>query len=245
MFIDRIEVKILRLQAKYKINGPIPLDYRQGFMSLIKESLKSFSEKEYEKYFIGRKGRNIVFNCFFGNNMKINKTKEVIIPEFSTIMFEISSPDSRLIAMIYNGLKKKNKFPLFEMEIELISIRQENKTIGNRNTVLVSSLSPIIIKSSPENGSKYILPGDQSFYESLNHFCRVKYEDFFKQEFSANVNLNPRKLKRVVIKHMGTYHTGFKGIFELSSTPKMIQFLYDAGIGTRTAQGFGMLDLIT
>jgi len=235
---------ILRLLATYETPGPIPLDYRKGFMSLIKESLKDSSSDEFERVYGKRAGRNIVFNCCFGKDMRIDKKRENIVLNSPTFLFELSSPDTKLIAMIYNGLRKNREYAIFGSKIKLKDITPVNTLIRSKDRIRVRSVCPILGKSSPDSGSRYLLPGEESFYGCLNHFCKVRYEEFFSEEFKGSVELLPLELKRVVVKHMGTYHTGFKGIFELSSTSKMLQFLYDAGIGIRTSQGFGMLELI-
>ncbi len=236
---------ILRLLTTYETPGPIPLDYRKGFMSLIKESLKDSSSEEFKRVYGKRAGRNIVFNCCFGKDMRIDKKRENIVLNSPTFLFELSSPDTKLIAMIYNGLRKNREYAIFDSKIKLKDITPVNTLIRSKDRIRVRSVCPILVKSSPDSGSRYLLPGEESFYGCLNHFCKVRYEEFFSEEFKGSVELLPLELKRVVVKHMGTYHTGFKGIFELSSSSKMLQFLYDAGIGTRTSQGFGMLELVS
>jgi CRISPR-associated endoribonuclease Cas6 len=235
----------LRLLGTYETPGPFPLDYRKGFMSLIKESLKAFSAEEFERIYGKRAGRNIVFNCYFGEDMQIDKENENIILKSPSFLLEVSSPDTKLIAMIYNGLRKNREYTVFGSRIRLKEIKPVNTLIRTKDKIRVRSVCPILVKSSPDSGSRYLLPGEESFYGSLNHFCKVRYEEFFSEEFKGSVELLPLELKRVVVKHMGTYHTGFKGIFELSSSSKMLQFLYDAGIGIRTSQGFGMLELVS
>ncbi len=236
---------ILRLLTTYETPGPIPLDYRKGFMSLIKESLKDSSSEEFKRVYGKRAGRNIVFNCCFGKDMRIDKKRENIVLNSPTFLFELSSPDTKLIAMIYNGLRKNREYAIFDSKIKLKDITPVNTLIRSKDRIRVRSVCPILVKSSPDSGSRYLLPGEESFYGCLNHFCKVRYEEFFSEEFKGSVELLPLELKRVVVKHMGTYHTGFKGIFELSSSSKMLQFLYDAGIGIRTSQGFGMLELVS
>jgi CRISPR-associated endoribonuclease Cas6 len=214
-------------------------------MSLIKESLKDSSSEEFKRVYGKRAGRNIVFNCCFGKDMRIDKKRENIVLNSPTFLFELSSPDTKLIAMIYNGLRKNREYAIFDSKIKLKDITPVNTLIRSKDRIRVRSVCPILVKSSPDSGSRYLLPGEESFYGCLNHFCKVRYEEFFSEEFKGSVELLPLELKRVVVKHMGTYHTGFKGIFELSSSSKMLQFLYDAGIGTRTSQGFGMLELVS
>ena len=235
----------MRLLTTYETPGPIPLDYRKGFMSLIKESLKDSSSEEFKRVYGKRAGRNIVFNCCFGKDMRIDKKRENIVLNSPTFLFELSSPDTKLIAMIYNGLRKNREYAIFDSKIKLKDITPVNTLIRSKDRIRVRSVCPILVKSSPDSGSRYLLPGEESFYGCLNHFCKVRYEEFFSEEFKGSVELLPLELKRVVVKHMGTYHTGFKGIFELSSSSKMLQFLYDAGIGIRTSQGFGMLELVS
>jgi CRISPR-associated endoribonuclease Cas6 len=51
-------------------------------------------------------------------------------------------------------------------------------------------------------------------------------------------------MKEVLVKHYNGYVRGFKGVFELSGSPEILQFVYDYGFGIRTGQGFGLLELV-
>ncbi|MEN3045122.1 MAG: CRISPR-associated endoribonuclease Cas6 [Candidatus Hydrothermales bacterium] len=54
-----------------------------------------------------------------------------------------------------------------------------------------------------------------------------------------------RSIEEVYVKHYGGFLKGFKGVFILESSPWMLQFIYDFGLGVRTGQGFGLLELIS
>jgi len=51
-------------------------------------------------------------------------------------------------------------------------------------------------------------------------------------------------IKEVVVEHYGGFLKGFKGVFHLESCPEILQFIYDYGLGVKTGQGFGLLEVV-
>jgi CRISPR-associated endoribonuclease Cas6 len=48
----------------------------------------------------------------------------------------------------------------------------------------------------------------------------------------------------IPIKHYGVYVDGITGIFKLTGSPEVLDFIYKVGIGSRRSEGFGLLDLV-
>jgi CRISPR-associated endoribonuclease Cas6 len=56
--------------------------------------------------------------------------------------------------------------------------------------------------------------------------------------------LEPYEIKEVVVDGVGGKVKGFKGKFYIVGKPEILQFLYDFGLGVRTGQGFGLIDVV-
>lgn len=80
---------------------------------------------------------------------------------------------------------------------------------------------------------------------------QVKFTPISKKEmkiFIRQGKINPsfgvKPINEVYVKHYNGFIKGFKGVFYLESHPEMLQFIYDYGLGVRTGQGFGLLEVI-
>ena len=99
------------------------------------------------------------------------------------------------------------------------------------------------------------------FEERMNQ----KYEIIKGRKISARVRLIPledrekenlilqgvispffgqESIREVYVKHYGGVLRGFKGVFYLEGEPEMLQFVYDYGLGVKTGQGFGLIDIL-
>jgi CRISPR-associated endoribonuclease Cas6 len=57
--------------------------------------------------------------------------------------------------------------------------------------------------------------------------------------------LEPISTEEVLVKHYGGYVRGFLGEFKLyTDNPEVLKFVYQYGLGVRTGQGFGYLEVI-
>ena len=48
-----------------------------------------------------------------------------------------------------------------------------------------------------------------------------------------------------MVKHYGKYIDVTTGMFEIQANKRILQYLYNSGIGSRSSAGFGMVDLVT
>ncbi len=68
--------------------------------------------------------------------------------------------------------------------------------------------------------------------------------EIFIRHGKLNPCFGPKPIKEIIVKHYNGFIKGFKGVFYLESHPKMLQFIYDYGLGVKTGQGFGLVDVI-
>jgi CRISPR-associated endoribonuclease Cas6 len=79
----------------------------------------------------------------------------------------------------------------------------------------------------------------------LNCYLGSKEVDFGLEEYEFEHG------KRVIVKHMNQKHPdskplkfpGFQGKIKLNAPSSVLRLLYQAGIGARRSQGFGMVDI--
>lgn len=251
----------------------LPIVYRHRFLSLIKDCLKKadsdyknrlYPEKDSEKTKISK---SFCFAVLMPSARKIKKEKIVIdsnfeiedsvfyFPENKYISLLVSSCDYEFIVNLYNGILQNQKFPLTD-EIE-ISFRRafimNEKKIQSDN-VTFKTLSPILIETKDD---KPILPFNdiEIFNREFNAIHERILKDVRGYGLRSPLKFEQIDLKKQVVKHTlrgfrektGKPYmtlTCFEGCFRLKGDPRDLQMLYQIGIGLRTGQGFGMVEVI-
>jgi CRISPR-associated endoribonuclease Cas6 len=247
---NSFKLKNMRIKVLFesKVNLNLPKDYRRYFLSFLK---KVFEKAGFENIFEMKKYRPYTFSVWLGENFKIDE--EVSTDTKISLLF--SSGDPVIITNFYNGvlrLKKERYKPIGELlEIKDVVLLPYKEIKANK---AIFKTIGVCVFNNPQASKKdfkswYITPYDdldkfnEILYQRTND--RFKYLTGRKDAHPIKVNLlEDYPIKEVMVKHYNGYVRGFKGVFELSGSPEIIQFVYDYGFGIRTGQGFGLLELV-
>jgi len=226
-----------------------PKDYRRYFMSFLKKAFEKagfldeiFGEKKYRPY---------VFSVWFGENFKIDEK----VRAGNKISFFFSSGDPLVITNFYDGVLKlkdeRHKLIKECFEIKEIRLLSYKKITSNKATFKTMG---ICVLNNPQGLKKdfkawYVTPNDD--LELFNEILYQRTNDRFRYVTGKNVThfiklnlIEGRQLKEVIAKHYNGNVRGFSGTFELEGSPEILQFVYDYGLGVRTGQGFGLIELV-
>lgn len=231
-------------------------DYRRHFISFIKSVFAQSGM--YEALYSKKNLKPFTFSVFLGERFAmpedVEKEKIIVSSPFHLIF---STGDLEIFASFYNGLlnMKKNGLGLrFNNNIFPINGLFLNRFTKIKSSSAVFKSVGICILTNPEEKAKdfkkwYITPKDdlEKFNYVLNLRMRQKYEILTGRRLQAEIELIPLgddSIKEICVKHYNGYLRGFKGQFILKSHPEMLQFIYDYGLGVRTGQGFGLLEVV-
>jgi|YNPMSStandDraft_1061717.scaffolds.fasta_scaffold04348_5 CRISPR-associated endoribonuclease Cas6 len=249
----------------------IPTDYRNHFVSLIKESLKSSSEngENFINYFYeGNKSKPFTFSVYMpvkkdGYNFKFLEGK-------NSINFFFTTNDYEFLMRVYNGLNNKkvvSNMKLFKQEINKISdfYLYPNKKI-TKNEVVFKTLSPILIRDI-DDGDYYVVPENLLSEKKLKYYKEKTMDQFIfnlkknaiylvKKFLDREINENDLEFNFPNIELVPTIHSskvskfkitypGIKCIMNVKGDNDILKLFYDIGIGARRSEGFGMLDIIS
>ncbi|OQB73541.1 MAG: CRISPR associated protein Cas6 [candidate division TA06 bacterium ADurb.Bin131] len=188
-------------------------------------------------------------------------------PDLSLSLF-ISSCDYQFIINLYNGLLQIKQYtfdPLnsIKMTFERVFLLNERKI--NTDQVIFKTNSPILIED--EKSSPLLPPPlreNSNLLEFNGHFNAIHnkiLQDLREKDGEKGPGLyqtlefEPLNIRKQVVKHTlkgfrekaGKPYmvlTTFSGCFRLRGDPRDLQLLYQSGIGLRTGQGFGMVEVI-
>ncbi len=185
---------------------------------------------------------------YLGKNMKI--AEDYIITD-SPITFFFSTGRFDIYSYFINGcmdFMNEGKMILLKNNQRLKITKIEplpSKTIGKKITI--KTMSPFVLQN-PKVDRKdfknfYVTAEHDSFESVLNEVTEKRMAYLGIKGFSP-IKIKTNKSKIDQIPHYKGYVRATRGEFELVSSIKTLQFLYDYGIGTRTGQLFGMFRIL-
>lgn len=180
-------------------------------------------------------------------------------PQKSNIAFCISSSEYQFMLCLYNGLFETKEFKFSDnilLKLDRGFMINEKQILGNE--VVFETNAPILIED--KNGRPLLpIASRASPVASFNEHFNAVHDRILKnirgEGLYKEIEFIPVKLKKQVVKHtMKGFRektgkpymtlTCFEGCFRLKGDPRDLQMLYQIGIGLRTGQGFGMVDII-
>lgn len=229
-------------------DGIIGYDYQYRLASLIYRKLgekyPEISEKEHS-----REGSKMyTISGLMGTKSEV--TAQGLL--FETGYFVLSSPDDELILNATEsfldspGFEIKSGGKVGRFEIEKVEVLKPPKIVEK---CAFKTLSPVYVKTIRGVGRDRkeidLYPNEPKFYERIHQNLVSKYTEFYNKKpedhFEA-LGIKNTKTKRVKIDN--EYRRCSLFSITLQGDPELLKFAYDAGIGEKTAMGFGCLDII-
>lgn len=245
----------MKIKVNLTTESPVNLnkDYRRNFISLIK---RVFSKTEVENKLLNKKEyKPYVFSVWLGKDFEIDDKK---IQTSNLLSFIFSSGDPVIITNFYNGiltLKGQNVSISKDVNLTITDINLLPYRRINSNKVLFKTIGVSVLNNpeTPKNDFKkwYIIPTDdiERFNQCLVQRTNSRYQFITNKAGVHKIKMvlpydieNP--IKETIVKHYEGNVRGFRGTFWLEGNPEILQFIYDYGLGIRTGQGFGMLEIV-
>jgi len=238
----RFKVKLCLTEPKKE--AIISIDYRRRFISLLKRIFgKDFDEASVKPY---------TFAAYFGKNAKFSNDFITVI---DPITFRFSTGDEEVAMVFYNGIiRLKKEGYLHDLSpnsehgaffrIEKIALEEE-PPLKNK----FKALSPVVIERKTDSKyprERYATPGDSDFNKWLVENLQRRTSILLTKPMPfTEFYLEPASIEEVLVKHYGGYVRGFLGVFNLhTDNPEILKFVYQYGLGVRTGQGFGYLEVV-
>jgi len=234
-----MQIKIY-LRAK---NGlTVPLNYNHQVQSSIYAKLREVGESDFwhdcgfssEKVY-----KAFVFGALNGSHFIENKH----ISFNGDISLEVRSPMLPFCDALQRSIELSPRVKLFDTWLDVVGAELTNLHI-NANSAVFSAESPVVVYSTDENRHTHFYgPDDECYAERL--------AENFSRKYIAMMCSTPDDIiieplgnhKKVVTNFKGTWLNGWKGSYRISGDFRALEFIYNAGLGSKNSQGFGMLRL--
>jgi len=172
-----------------------------------------------------------------------------------TMHFFLSFLPEKSTEKFVRGIFTESKFALgdkrsrVQFQVESIEILPMPDRFDNNYEF--QTLSPIVVSTKRDDGSiEYISPEKEGYEKFLANNLKQKYQAFYNTPFDGDEYFefrltSPAKARLITIKADTPEMTRVKGFnyrFKLSADYKLIQIMYEAGLGEKNAIGFGMVE---
>ena len=248
----RFSVNIfLKGEKPYKV----PVDYRRNFTCLLKEAINKGNGGRdiYNRYYAEKKQNSqkpFTFSAYLPVKEKIKENhKTCFILGDDKIRFHFSSSDPVFLIEVYNGLLGLNKdfSPFNGYKIEVKNFYMQKNTHIDSDEVVFKTYSPVIVRDiENRKGKGFISFEHKDFEENLFFSIRNLCRNFINKDYELKrdeVEILPVKCKAVPISNYGG-EIGTSGIIKIKAPVKVLQLVYDTGLGAKRSQGFGMLEVV-
>jgi CRISPR-associated endoribonuclease Cas6 len=238
-----MQIKIT-LASDEKIN--LPIAYRHAQQSLLYNDLRSCPCYSHSLHNRGTSENTTGFKLFTFSPLEGSYTKvDKRIIFDSRVSFEIRCHDPFMAQLLLSGFEEGKTVTLLHNEMIVKSCFMENRVIFD-GSVTVKTVSPIAVLSNTTDGhTVYYSPEDDAFYERIIANAKRKWCALYdEKDFSLNISSDGKHFQKLVTLFKGTYVNAWYGTFVLEGNPRVIDFLYNVGLGNKTSQGFGMFEIL-
>ncbi|MGC8935388.1 MAG: CRISPR-associated endoribonuclease Cas6 [Thermoproteota archaeon] len=164
------------------------------------------------------------------------------------VSFFISSPVDQVVKEIAETLLKRGFLALGQNKLEVTNIYFP-KTPELKNRIKIKMLSPVTVYSTlltPDGKKKtyYYSPFEDEFQNLIDLNAKKKYFLLSHREVKSRIRIEPEKVREVVVMYKDMVIKGWTGLFGLRGPKTLIKTVYEAGLGSKNPQGFGMFDLV-
>jgi CRISPR-associated endoribonuclease Cas6 len=198
-----------------------------------------FYEKRSFKLFTFSK----IYSIYYSLNLK-NKQIKYKLPitiYISSAIEEISYRLGESFIRKESVILGRNRLYLEEIEIQKQPVFKEE--------FFIKTLSPITVHRTIENEKKYYKyysPSEGEFLQLIKINLKKKYNLITGEnieEFPIDIRA-VKDIRKVLFKYKGFPIEAYEGIFKIKTEPNIFKVIYDAGLGAKNSQGFGMIEVL-
>lgn len=240
----------MKIELQFLVKKNVfPLDYRRIFISFLKNCISNCNKGEYkDKYYEPGREKEYSFAIFFE---KPRFLKEKIELGLGKVKMIFSTSDKLTGFIFYSAfLENRNKkIPLEQdNEMTLIRVNEVNQQKIINQQALFQTASPLCIRqhNQQSNQDYYYSYSSKEFKETFLQVVRRQLLNAgFPDEHLAGLNIEPIYCKKVIVKHYNCNIECTLGKILLEGNQLILQYLLEAGFGSRKSSGFGMLELVS
>lgn len=222
----------------------VATDFRMCIVSFLKKILSSKYTQVYEELYSENAIKDFTFSVYFPNS-SIKKNYIYVTEKIMAVT--LSGVRDDLMVMFYNAALayKHYSHPMPNgqiMTLNKVHFANTKQILGDK--MVIKFLSPLLVRKHSDEKDTYLTYKDNEFLEYLNINATLLLKSLGIQENLKINNFIPLEAKHTVIKNKELMFQASIGTFVLEADNKLINILYQAGLGSKRGLGFGMFEVM-
>lgn len=189
------------------------------------------------------------FSKLFSERFTVKRQQKRIVFQTPVVLYLSSAIPE--ITKSFGEIILRKEYVQFERNTTVLeSIEIIGRPRIESDQIRIRTLSPITVYRTfdRDDGRKfyrYYNPVEEEFHQLLKENIRKKYEIISGKSIDKlQFDLQPLKFWKKLLKYKGIVIEAYDGKFLLNTDPEVFQTVYDAGIGAKNSQGFGMIEIL-
>ncbi|AWR95404.1 CRISPR-associated endoribonuclease Cas6 [Acidianus brierleyi] len=232
----------MRIYIKARIlEGYVPLHYNYYLQSFFYKSLPSKMREVLHDQGIEqgpRRFKMFTFSRLYGDFEK--KEDKLFYKDY--VYFAFSSALELPIKYLYESLKNDPTFVIGKAKFIVDKILVKDSLVELNDYDIFYTLSPVVATKKMENESKFYFPHQLEFNYLLQLNAKRKVLALTGKTLKSDLNIRVERWRRIVVKYKRGNIEGVIGKFKLKGPLTVLKIIYEAGLGAKNSQGFGMLE---
>lgn len=177
------------------------------------------------------------------------KRERFIFPR--KISFFISSPLAWILEEFAQRIQHRDFIMLGRNKVFVSSCEIQGKKQIVKPKIRIKTLSPIEVHRTEGNKTVYKTPFEEEFSALINDNLRRKWESLYRNECPHTIRIRPlfttpRNEKNIYVggDDRKVRVKAWIGEYELEGNPEFLTFAYEASLGGKNSQGFGMFQIV-
>lgn len=239
----------ITLQSREKV--VLPTGFNEILQWFIYSSIKDEWLHDVGFEFNKRNFKLFTFSSILQKGKYLKDKNLFVFPK--RISFIVASPIDWILEKLVSGSIQRDEVNMWRNNVYLTEISVLRPAKVSSDTISVKAFTPIEVHSTfeTENGKKthYYTPFEKEFSLLINQNAKKKWKAFFKSEPPSDIKIEPKGFNKEKIVRFGANERyvivkGWMGNFKLTGNREFLEFILDAGLGSRNSQGFGMVEVI-
>lgn len=242
----------MRMELCFELEQPkLPADNKKIWISFLKNCVSHCNNGiYYERYFSSTRKKDYTFSIILSAP---KFSGETIFLENRQVKMIFSADDRNKTGLIFGqaliGAKQK-RFPLPDgnaITLKRINYLREHLITSSRVMFRTIVGGGLVVREHirETNKDKFWVFNEDGFEKQLQQVLAIQAEEAgFSVEAGTRIKFKPIQCKKVLVKQYGIYVDCTIGIFELEGEPDFLQYLYQAGFGSKHSMGYGLLDIV-
>jgi CRISPR-associated endoribonuclease Cas6 len=158
------------------------------------------------------------------------------------VYFAFSSALDTVVKYLYEYLNSNPEFVIDKAKfvVDKVLVKNFDKELASKG--LFYTLSPVVVTKRTAEGSKYLFPHQLEYDYLIKLNMKRKVLALTGKVFKTDLEVRVENWRRSVTKYKRTRVEGVMGKFKLTGTLTVLKVAYEAGLGVKNSQGFGMLE---